>query len=202
MELNETVSLFLQIVGGVLYLLNKIFFARYEWLVLRRRQQEASRALVLGWWTYIAGLLPWVVVFASWRNWIAALLELSALPSMVIGLRAARQIGTRVATPRLLDHIANICIVLGVALSFRDLGVMQQFTQWLEIGLVVGFLAGTYQLAHQRISGYWWLVFMHVSCAWLMYEQHSPWLVAHQILSIGFVAFAIRIRQLRKQVVW
>lgn len=125
----------------------------------------------------------------SWRNWIAAGVEASGAPSMLLGLVTALR-GDPKKAPRWLDRLAFTCIPFGFAYSLYDFGGLNTLRQWLEIGLVVGFLVGTYQLAKERPSGYLWFVLMHISCGALMYIQGYLWLVLQQVISLGFIADA------------
>jgi len=73
------------------------------------------------------------------------------------------------------------------------LAALIPFNQWLEIGLVGGFLIGTYLPAKEHTSGYLWYVLMHVCCAVLMLRQGYAWLFAQQLVSLGFIVDAYRI---------
>ncbi len=191
MELDATVSLVLQFVGGVLYLLNKMFFARYEWLVYYAHRSAAQRSLILGWVVYIIALGPWVILFASWNNWIAAMMEFSGLPAKIIGLRVALRGEGKYSPPAWLRSFSYGGIAFGCAYSFYLIGIMTVPTQWLEIGVALGFLVGTELLSRQRMSGYFCYVVMHVSCGALFYVQNSPWLVLQQSASLCFVFLAL-----------
>ena len=116
---------------------------------------------------------------------------------MLLGLVTALR-GTTKNTPRRLDLLAIVCIPLGFAYSLYDFGGLNTINQWLEIGLVVGFLVGTYLLAKERASGYLWYVLMHVTCGWLMWIQGYPWLFLQQVASLGFIVYAYVVTQIRK----
>ncbi|MEK7164438.1 MAG: hypothetical protein AAB779_00665, partial [Patescibacteria group bacterium] len=146
---------------------------------------------------YLAGLPPWVTIFVGSRNWIAASVEASGAPAMLLGLIIALR-GTTKKPPRWLDHLALICIPLGFSYSLYDFGGLNTLNQWLEIGLVAGFLVGTYLLAKERASGYLWYVLMHISCGWLMWIQDYPWLFIQQAASLVFIADAYRATRSRK----
>lgn len=115
---------------------------------------------------------------------------------MLLGLVMAFR-GTTKDPPAWLNRLAFVCAPFGLAVSCYDFGGLKTLNQWLEIGLVAGFLIGTYQLARDRASGYLWFVLMHVSCGWLMYIQGYPWLVAQQIASLGFILDAYVTRRQR-----
>lgn len=187
----------LQWLGGGFYLLNKIFLSFSE--RTRNRGDEARARIwrIASWAVYLVGLPPWVIIFVSWRNWIAASVEASGAPAMVLGIVIALR-GTTKNPPRWLDHLALICIPLGFAYSIYDFGGITTVNQWLEIALVLGFLVGTYLLAKERASGYLWYILMHVSGGLLMWVQSYPWLFLQQLLSLGFIVDAYRITQKRK----
>lgn len=195
---RSTLDKLLQWLGGGLYLLNKIFFSiaeRSEW---RGNTAAARKWRIASWIVYLAGLGPWVVIFVRWHNWIAASVEASGVPAMVLGLVTAITTGESKKVPRWLDLLAGVCIVLGFGVSLYDFGGLTTINQWLEIGLVVGFLVGTYLLAKKRSSGYLWFVLMHISAGSLMWVQGYPWLLAQQVVSLGFIVDAYRVSQRKK----
>ena len=116
---------------------------------------------------------------------------------MLLGLVIAVR-GINKKPPPLLDRLALVCIPLGFAYSLYDFGGLNTINQWLEIGLVAGFLVGTYLLAKEKPSGYLWYVLMHITCGWLMWIQAYPWLFLQQVISLGFIAAAYRVTRLRK----
>lgn len=180
---------FLQWFAGGMYLLNKVFFSFSEHAERREKHLVAERWTIAAWSVYLAGLIPWVVIFIRWHNWIAAFLEASGAPSMVLGLWLAVKRQDR-KKPRWLDYLAFVAATTGVVCSVYDFGGLNTLRQWLEIVLTLGFLVGTYQLAHKRAGGYLWYVLMHVSCGLLFYVQHSPWLVVQQVVSLMFIVDA------------
>ncbi|HLD06057.1 MAG TPA: hypothetical protein VJC16_00800 [Candidatus Nanoarchaeia archaeon] len=180
----------LQVLGGLFYLLNKVFLWLSEHTQGNRRRSRQWR--IASWAVYLAGLPPWVILFVCNRNWIAATVEASGAPAMLLGLLTALR-GTTEDPPRWLDRLALICIPLGFAYSLYDFGGLTSFTQWLEIGLVAGYLVGTYQLAKERRSGYLWYVLMHLACGWLMWVQGYPWLFWQQMVSLVFIVDACRV---------
>lgn len=184
----------LQWLGGGFYLLNKIFLSFSERARNRGDEAIARKWRIASWVVYLAGLPPWVIIFVSWRNWIAASVEASGVPAMLLGLIIALR-GTTKNPPRWLDHLALVCIPLGFGYSLYDFGGITTINQWLEIGLVLGFLVGTYLLAKERASGYLWYVLMHVTCGWLMWIQGYPWLFLQQLVSLVFIVDAYRMTQ-------
>ncbi|MFH0779356.1 MAG: hypothetical protein V1928_00680 [Parcubacteria group bacterium] len=187
----------LQWLAGGFYLLNKVFLFFSERSKNNGNAASARKWRIASWVVYLAGLIPWVILFIVWRNWIAASVELSGAPAMVLGLVIALR-GTTKNPPVWLDRIALICIPLGFAYSFYDFGGLNTINQWLEIALVAGFLIGTYLLAKEKSSGYLWYVLMHVACSWLMYIQGSVWLFVQQIISLIFIFDAYRLTRQRK----
>jgi len=174
-------ALLLQLWGGIFFLLNKIFFSRAE----RSEGARARRWRIASWSVYLIGLPAWVIIFIMERNWIAAALESSGAPAMVMGLLVAvRGTGRQ---PKWLDHLALVGIVVGLSASLYDFGGITTVNQLLEIGIVTGYLIGTYMLAKERPSGYLWFLLMNGSNAVLMYTQDYPWLVVQQIASLAFV---------------
>ena len=187
----------LQWLGGGFYLLNKIFLSFSERARNRGDEAKARKWRIASWVVYLVGLPPWVIIFISWRNWIAASVEASGAPAMLLGLVIALR-GTTKNPPRWLDHLALVCIPLGFGYSLYDFGGITTINQWLEIGLVLGFLVGTYLLAKERASGYLWYVLMHVTCGWLMWIQGYPWLFFQQLVSLVFIVDAYRMTQKRR----
>ena len=189
--------LILQWLGGGFYLLNKIFFSFSERAKKHGEQKLGQKWQIAAWAVYLAGLVPWVILFVGWRNWIAAFLELSGAPAMCLGFVTAIRGEVR-KSPRWLDWFSRFCIIFGLACSLYDFGGLNTLNQWLEIGLVVGYLIGTYLLAKEHASGYLWFVLMHISCGALMWIQESPWLVLQQVVSLGFIIAAYTMAQQRK----
>ena len=110
---------------------------------------------------------------------------------MILGLVLAIR-GADRSPPRWLDWMALACVPLGFSYSLYDFGGLNTLHQWLEIGLVVGFLVGTYQLAKCRLNGYLYYLLMHLCCGWLMGVQGYPWLVLQQAVSLAFIVDAYR----------
>lgn len=188
-------DLILQVVAGGCYLLNKVFLWFSERAKERCQLTRARRWRIASWAVYLCGLPLWIVIFIGWHNWIAASVEASGAPAMLLGLVTAWR-GVTSSPPKWLtwlDRMALVCIPLGFAYSLYDFGGLTTINQGLEIGLVVGFLVGTYRLAKECSDGYLWYVLMHLSCGWLMWIQGYPWLLAQQIASLAFIAAAYRV---------
>ena len=180
----------LQILGGVFYLLNKILFSLSE-----RAEKSGSKDLkkwlrVASWLACLIGLPAWVILFVIRHDWIAACLESSAVPSIVLGIITALKGSSKAY--KLLDRLSIVAIVLGLGYSIYDLGGFRSLSQWLEIVLASTFLAGTYFLAKKNANGYLWYIAMHISCAWLTANQGFPMLAAQQLASLLFIIDAYR----------
>ena len=173
----------MQLLGGGLYLLQKVFLSVAERAERKNPQNKSWR--VWAWIVYLLGLPPWIVIFVWERNWIAAALEASGAPAMILALTIALRGKGR--KPGWLDRAAFVVIVVGIAYSAYDFGGFTTRTQFLELGIVLGFLIGTYQLAHEKPAGYLWYLLMCSFTAVLMWIQDYPWLFAQQIASLGFI---------------
>ncbi len=181
---------FLQLWGGIFYLLNKVFFSFTE----RGKNSEAKRLWrIWSWIVYILGLPAWAFIFIFEHNWIAASLELGGLPSMVLGLTIALKSSVR-KSPKWLNYLALACVAIGTAYSLYDFGGLTTLNQFLELGLTAGYLIGTYLLAvkdeKKHPVGYLWFMIMNLSCGWLMWREHYPWLALQQAISLGFIVDA------------
>jgi hypothetical protein len=182
---------FLQLWGGIGYLLNKIFLWLSEREHNKGNNKDARKWRIASWAIYLFSLPPWIIIFVMWSNWIAASVEASGAPAMLLGFILAIR-GTTKNPPRWLNYFALICVPLGLSYSLYDFGGIKTINQWLEISLVLGFLVGTYLLAKEKTSGYLWYVLMHLACGWLMLIQNYPWLFTQQIVSLIFIAAAYR----------
>ena len=183
-------DIFLQISGGLSYLLNKVFFSRAE-----RGLTAASRKAwrIRSWIVYLIGLPVWVVVFVSEHNWIAAAVESGGAPAMISGLIVAwRGHG---AEPRWLNHLAKLSVVFGLGLSLYEYGGITDITQVLELGIAAGFLLGTYLMAKDSQQGYLWLMLGNVSCSSLMGLEGFYILMVQQLVSLVFVVDAFMVRR-------
>lgn len=181
--------LFLQIWGGTFYLLNKIFFSLKE-----RTEGEISRQWrIWAWVVYIVGLPAWLVILAYESDWMVTLVEAGGAPSMILGLviplRRLDEVASdrREKLERRLDHFARASAVLGFGVSVYHFGGMTQLSQWAELGVVIGFLVGTYRLAKDHLDGYLWFLLMNASASTLMYMQGYKWLGLQQVASLLFV---------------
>ena len=180
----------LQIWGGSFYLINKILFALAE-----GKNQKIKRNLKLnGWAIYIFGVPAWVIILLSEQNWIAASIEAGGVPSMLLGLHTVYQNSN--SPNRLFDKVASFftygSIALGVGYSLFDYGGITSFSQVLEMGVMLGFLLGSYLLAKNNRTGWLFFMLMNGSMATLMFVQNKPLLTAQQIVSLSFVIYGFR----------
>lgn len=188
-------DILLQILGGLSYLLNKVFFSRAE-----RGGSAANRKAwrIWSWVVYLIGLPAWVVVFISEHNWIAAAVESGGAPSMLSGLIVACR--GRGAEPKWLTLLAKLSVVFGLALSLYEYGGITDISQVLELGIAAGFLLGTYLTAKDSPQGYLWLMLGNVSCSSLMGLEGFYILMVQQLVSLIFVVDAFVVSRENKVV--
>lgn len=191
-------DLLFQIWGGGFYLANKILLAFAE-----GKSQKPKRALKLaGWLIYILGVPAWVIVLVSKQNWIAASIEVGGVPSMLLGFYSVYKRSE--VTPKRLDLFAKsvtcVFLALGVGYSVQEYGGINSATQLLEIGVMVGFLLGSYFLALNRAFGWLFFALMNGSMATLMFIQNKPILSIQQLFSLCFVlyGFLVAIKQTKR----
>ncbi|MEA2109833.1 MAG: hypothetical protein U9P07_10490 [Pseudomonadota bacterium] len=100
------------------------------------------------------------MILISKHNWIAASIETGGVPSMLFGLFTVYQ--NSEAPNKIFDIIASlftyVFLILGLSYSLYDYGGIASVSQLLEIGVMIGFLVGSYLLA--KNNSYGWLFFM------------------------------------------
>lgn len=172
----------LQTWGGVFYLLNKIFLSHAEGI----RKNEKWR--LHGWIVYLTGLPAWVIILVSKHDWMAAAVEAGGAPAMILGVVVVVK-GLEQA-PSLLKKISVVfcygLLFIGITYSLYDFGGITAFSQVLEIGLMSGFLVGTYLLAKKNPNGWFWFMLMNASTGTLMLIQDKPILALQQLISFCF----------------
>ena len=184
-------DLVLQAWGGGLYLLNKVFFALAE-----GRPEATKRKLrIIGWTVYILGVPAWVIILVSKHDWIAAAIEAGGIPAMLFGLFNVWQ---NTGSPnKTLDITASLftyaALLFGVGYSLYDYGGITSWTQLLEIGVMIGFLIGTYLLAKKNSFGWLFFMLMNASMAALMFLQDKPLLGMQQLVSLCFVIYGFNV---------
>jgi hypothetical protein len=181
-------DIFLQVWGGIGYLLAKILLSHAEGLINDRKWRMA------GWTAYLAGLPAWVMLLASRQTWIACAIEAGGAPSLVLGLVMAwKQINH---INRILDWgikvFTYLMILLGIAYSVYYFNGITTVSQVLEIGVTFGFLLGTYLLAKKKSAG--WLLFAEMLvCMCIIMVIQGKWILVFQQAAslvfaiIGFV---------------
>lgn len=180
-------DLFLQTWGGGFYLLNKIFFALAE----GRAEAATRRFRMAGWIVYILGVPAWVAILAGKHDWIAASIEAGGFPSMLFGLWQAYRNAD--VPNKFLQGFAALStygfLAFGVGISLYDHGGLASLSQVLEIGVMIGFLLGSYLLAKKNSYGWLFFLVMNGSMGSLMFLQEKPLLAVQQMVSLGFVLY-------------
>ncbi|MAM88862.1 MAG: hypothetical protein CME36_16280 [unclassified Hahellaceae] len=183
-------DLFLQIWGGACYLSNKILFSVSE-------GQEAStkRTLkILGWIIYIIGVPAWVIILVAHDDWIAASIEAGGIPAMLLGLY--NTIYDYRKEHKAFSWFVFCCtygsLVFGLAYSLYIYGGITSASQVLEIGVMLGFLLGSYLMAKGDPKGWLFFMLMNVSMSALMALQGKPVLMVQQLVSLCFVIYGFR----------
>lgn len=184
-------DLFLQTWGGAFYLLNKILFSLAE-----GKNRKTKRHLkIAGWGVYLAGVPAWVIILISKHDWIAASIEAGGVPSILFGLYTVYQ--DEYSPNKTFDAVASIFtyffIFFGVGYSVYDYGGVTSLSQVLEIGVMVGFLMGSYLLAKSNAIGWLLFMLMNGSMATLMRIQEKPLLSAQQVISFCFVVYGFTV---------
>ena len=192
-------DLLLQIWGGSFYLTNKICFALAE----GRQDHQKKRSLKLfGWFIYILGVPAWVTILIMKHNWIAASIEAGGLPAMLFGLL---NVYTKNKKPnKTFDYIVSLftygSILLGVGYSLYDFGGIVSISQVLEIGVMTGFLFGSYLLAKNNVNGWLFFMLMNGSMGTLMLIQNKPILMLQQGISLCFVVYGFIVATKSKKI--
>jgi hypothetical protein len=149
----STIDLFLQMWGGVAYLLAQILLASAEGVDNGRGRRIA------GWISYLAGIPAWVVLLVSKNSWIVAAIDLGSIPAMALGITVAWKQGAQVN--KRLDAAVKaftlFMIIAGVSYSIYYFHGITTFSQILEISVTFTFLSGSYLLAKNKPAG--WLLF-------------------------------------------
>jgi len=180
-------DLFLQIWGGSCYLLNKVLFSASE-----SQNQSLKRKLkILGWLIFILGVPAWVIILVSNNNWIAVAIEAGGIPAMLLGLY--NTIHNHQKVNRVFNRIVSIStyssVVFGLSFSIYHHAGITSLTQVLEIGIMLGFLLGSYLLAKGNSNGWLFFMLMNISMATLMLIQEKPVLMVQQLVSLCFVIY-------------
>ncbi len=180
-------DLLLQIWGGGCYLSNKILFS-----VAENQAESIKRKLkIFGWLIYIVGVPAWVIILVSNNDWIAASIEAGGIPAMLLGLY--NTIHNHQKVNRTFNWVVSFCtyssLAFGLSFSAYHYGGINSLTQVLEVGVMLGFLLGSYRLAKGHLNGWLFFMLMNLSMASLMFIQDKPVLMAQQLISLCFVIY-------------
>lgn len=180
-------DLVLQVWGGMFYLINKILFALSEGKAGKRKKSLRIQAWVI----YILGVPAWVTILISHQDWIAASIEAGGVPAMLLGLYNTYHDNKK--NPRVFNKIVTLCtyssLLFGVSYSLIHHGGLTSVSQILEIGVMLGFLLGSYTIAKNNPAGWFFFMLMNLSMASLMFLQDKPILMAQQLVSLFFVIY-------------
>ena len=180
-------DLVLQIWGGLFYLTNKICFALAEGKEKNRKRQLK----IIGWTIYILGVPAWVAILIIKHDWIAASIEAGGIPAMLFGLYNVYKNSEKPNS--FFDIIASFfsyaLIIFGTSYSLYDYGGITSISQLLEIGVMIGFLLGSYHLAKNKTYGWLFFMIMNGSMGTLMIIQNKPILAIQQTVSLCVVVY-------------
>lgn len=182
-------NLIFQIWGGTFYLTNKILFALSE-----GKLPNIHKSLKLkGWIIYILGVPAWVIILIGHQDWIAASIEAGGIPSMILGLYNTYHENKKPL--KWFNRTVSLCtyssLTLGFTYSVIHHGGIISISQVLEIGVMLGFLLGSYLIAKANSLGWIFFILMNLSMATLMMLQNKPILMIQQLLSLCFVIYGL-----------
>ncbi|MGJ8677328.1 MAG: nicotinamide mononucleotide transporter [Akkermansiaceae bacterium] len=179
--------LILQLWGGGFYLINKILFAISE-----SKQPSLKKQLkIISWIIYILGVPAWVIILVGHQNWIAASIETGGIPAMFLGLYNTWHDHKKpnVLFNRIVSLSTYSSLAFGLIYSFYLHGGISSIGQVLEVGVMLGFLLGSYYMAKNSLQGWLFFMLMNLSMASLMFTQDKPILMAQQLISLCFVVY-------------
>lgn len=191
-------ELILQVWGGGFYLLNKVFFAFAE----GKEEKNKRQLKIIGWIIYLLGVPAWAIILISKHDWIAASIEVGGIPAMLFGLFTVYQ-NTGIPN-KVFDFIASFFtytfLILGTCYSVYDYRGITSVSQGLEIGVMIGFLIGSYLLAKSKSYGWLFFMLMNGSMGSLMLIQNKPILAVQQLVSLFFVIYGFTVaRQMTRE---
>ena len=180
-------DLVLQIWGGLFYLTNKICFALAEGKEKNRKRQLK----VIGWTIYILGVPAWVAILIIKHDWIAASIEGGGIPAMLFGLYNVYKNSEKPNSffNIIASFFSYAFIIFGTSYSLYDYGGITSISQLLEIGVMIGFLLGSYHLAKNKTYGWLFFMIMNGSMGTLMIIQNKPILAIQQTVSLCVVVY-------------
>jgi hypothetical protein len=174
------IDIFLQIWGGIGYLLAKILLALAEGM------NNNKKLRIIGWFSYLIGMPAWVILLAGKNNWVVAAIDLGSVPSMILGIIIAwkQNIEINKVFDIFVKFFTFFMIMLGTFYSIYYFHGITTFSQILEILITFGFLLGSYLLAKKNPAG--WLLFalMCTCMGILMLIQDKMLLVFQQGISL------------------
>jgi len=180
----------LQVWGGGFYLLNKIFFAFSETKIA----EENRRLKMFAWSAFIIGVPAWLIILVGQNNWIAASVEVGGVPAMLLGLYNTYHNSQKPS--RLFNKSVTVCtyssLVFGLVYSLQYHMGITSLTQILEMGVMLGFLFGSYLMAKNNPRGWLFFMLMNLSMASLMFLQGKVILMLQQLLSLCFVIYGFK----------
>lgn len=180
-------DLVLQIWGGAFYLSNKILLALSE----GRTGSSRKNFKLSAWSAYLIGVPAWVTILISHQNWIAASIEAGAAPAMLLGLYNAYHENNKPS--KIFNNIVTVItyssLILGLSLSVYHNSGITSLSQFLEVGMMLGFLLGSNYLARGNNIGWLFFMLMNLSTAALMLLQEKPILMVQQLVSLCFVIY-------------
>ena len=144
-----------------------------------------------GWVIYILGVPAWVIILIGHNNWIAASIEVGGIPAMLLGLYNTYYNNQK--QNKLFNKTVTLCtyssLVFGFLYSVNHHQGITSISQVLEIGVMLGFLLGSYTMAKNNPVGWLFFMLMNLSMAALMLLQDKPILMTQQLASLCFVAY-------------
>lgn len=180
-------EIFLQVWGGLFYLLAKIVLARAT-------EKNQNKVRAFGWIFYLLGIPAWVILLSTRHNWIAVAVEAGGAPTMILGIlsntKNLEQIPKIVNV--LVKVLVGLLIVIGVVYSVYDFGGITSISQVLEIGVTIGYLVGTYLLANKDRRGWLYLILMNTNMGILTGMQGRWIFCVLQTISLYFVISGFR----------
>ena len=178
----ETNLFILQIVGGVFYLLNKVFQSIAERQDILTKQKLWK---LWSWYMILAGLPAWIIIFVLKDNWIILGLELCGGIGVIFGIVTMTTFYSQ-TQPQWLDRISTVIMTSGVCISINTFGGLNTWNQFFELIASIGFLVGIWLLTKDNRLGYLCFIIMNISAGALVYNQKLYFLTVLQLISMVF----------------